>query len=398
MRKEDKCEKYRSEEYMNEKTVRKESSNKVITASNTGIIVESNAIYEKHGFLPFLFCSLRILRLRLVLICHICQTPIYLSICSAIMYTIQLPNFQGPFDLLLYFIKRDELNIHDIPIARISNEFLEYTRLIELLDLELAGEFLVMASTLMQIKAKMLLPEEKKEGEEAQDENDPRAELVRRLLEYKRYKEAAEELNVMSESQRYIYYRQFFAADVKHDPNPLDELSHLTLFDLLAAFSRALQKAPKAPAPHTIEREPVTIEEQAALIMALFQYRDEVAFSELVAHTDRSTLVVTFLALLEMMRNLHIRVRQHEQFGEIYLYLPSQQDEALTVPKAQGNEPPQGRDDAAQPGESATEGTDNEGISSLKELKQRERLERKAQKGMQNTMLTKDNPLTFTMN
>lgn len=285
------------------------------------------------------------------------------------MYTIQLPNFQGPFDLLLYFIKRDELNIHDIPIARIANEFLQYTRLIELLDLELAGEFLVMASTLMQIKAKLLLPEEKKEGDETQEENDPRAELVRRLLEYKRYKEAAEELNVMSESQRYIYYRQFFAADVKHDPNPLDELAHLTLFDLLAAFSRALQKAPKAPAPHTIEREPVTIEEQAALIMALFQYRDEVAFSELVANTDRSTLVVTFLALLEMMRNFHIRIKQHEQFGEIYLFKP--------------NDSPDIPNDQKPHHKEASEDSSPEGISTLKELKQREKQERKGQRGLQ---------------
>ncbi len=282
------------------------------------------------------------------------------------MYTIQLPNFHGPFDLLLFFIKRDELNIHDIPIARIANEFLEYTRIIELLDLELAGEFLVMASTLMQIKAKLLLPEEKKEGEDGQIEEDPRAELVRRLLEYKRYKEAAEELQTMSESQRYIYYRQFFEADSKDDPATNDELAHLTLFDLLAAFSRALQKAPKAPTPHTIEREPVTIEEQAALIMALFAYRDEVPFSELVTDTDRSTLVVTFLALLEMMRSHNLTIRQHEQFEEIILCKPSTDNEGSpTEPHTPMTAPEVGSSD--------------DSISSLKELKQRERRERGGQ-------------------
>jgi segregation and condensation protein A len=236
------------------------------------------------------------------------------------MYTIQLPNFQGPFDLLLFFIARDELNIHDIPIARIANEFLEYTRLIELLDLELAGEFLVMASTLMQIKAKMLLPKEISANDEQISEEDPRAELARRLLEYKRYKEASEELRSMSESQRYIYYRQFFAADVKAESTPHDELAHLTLFDLLSAFSKALQKAPKAPPVHEIEREPVTIEEQSGLIMALFKYRTELRFAELVEHSDRQTLVITFLALLEMMRNHLVFIRQHEQFSEIFLY------------------------------------------------------------------------------
>lgn len=285
------------------------------------------------------------------------------------MYTIQLPNFHGSFDLLLFFIKRDELNIHDIPIARIANEFLEYTRIIELLDLELAGEFLVMASTLMQIKAKLLLPEEKKEGEEGQAEEDPRAELVRRLLEYKRYKEAAEELQTMSESQRYIYYRQFFEADSKDDPNPNDELAHLTLFDLLAAFSRALQKAPKTPPPHTIEREPVTIEEQAALIMALFAYREEIPFSELVANTDRSTLVVTFLALLEMMRNYNLKIRQHEQFDEIILCKPGAEDNSSTE-----------QETTASAESTSTEQPDDNSISSLKELKQRERREKTGQK------------------
>jgi segregation and condensation protein A len=245
------------------------------------------------------------------------------------MYTIQLPNFHGPFDLLLFFIKRDEINIHDIPISRIANEFLEYTRLMELLDLELAGEFLVMASTLMQIKAKMLLPEEKKSDDETATEEDPRAELVRRLLEYKRYKEAAEQLNVMSEEQRYIYYRQFFEADEKAAESPHDELAHLTLFDLLAAFSKALQKAPKASMPHQIEREPITIEDQAAYILAIFQHRDHITFTELVKDSDRSTLLVTFLAVLEMMRNQSVVLRQAEQFGEIMLYRSIPEEERL---------------------------------------------------------------------
>ncbi len=244
------------------------------------------------------------------------------------MYNIQLPNFEGPLDLLLFFIKRDELDIHDIPIARITSEFLDYTRMIELLDLEVAGEFIVMASTLMQIKAKMLLPKEENPAEEDQEE-DPRAELVRRLLEYKRYKEAAEQLSGMSESQYYRYYRQFFEADVKQSSEPDDEFRNVTLFDLLAAFSKALKKVPKAPTIHNIIREAVTIEQQSQYILALFRYRTEICFSELITTDDRTIIVTTFLALLELIRNRSIAVRQSEHFGEIVICQHTEADEPI---------------------------------------------------------------------
>ena len=109
-------------------------------------------------------------------------------------YTIQLPNFEGPLDLLLYFIRRDELNIYDIPIAKITGDFLDYVRLMEMFDLELAGEFMVMAASLMQIKALMLLPREKVNAEGEVEEIDPRAELLQRLLIYKQFKDAAGDL------------------------------------------------------------------------------------------------------------------------------------------------------------------------------------------------------------
>jgi segregation and condensation protein A len=132
-----------------------------------------------------------------------------------------------------------------------------------------------------------------------------------------------------------------------------------------------LQKAPKAPNPHTIEREPVTIEEQAALIMALFAYREEISFSELVAGTDRSTLVVTFLALLEMMRSHNVKIRQQEQFGEIYLCKPVQTEIDESLENVTTKE---------YPADNAEILNDDDGISSLKELKQRERLARRAHK------------------
>ncbi|MFM8437277.1 MAG: segregation and condensation protein A, partial [Candidatus Kapaibacterium sp.] len=128
-------------------------------------------------------------------------------------YTVKLPNFEGPLDLLLFFIKRDELDIYDIPIGKITREFLEYIRLMQLFDLELAGEFLVMASTLMQIKVRMLLPKEVDEKGEEVPGDDPRAELVQQLLQYSQYKEVSREFSEREEAQRYVYYRQMFDAD-----------------------------------------------------------------------------------------------------------------------------------------------------------------------------------------
>ncbi|MFP4528160.1 MAG: segregation and condensation protein A, partial [Candidatus Kapaibacterium sp.] len=127
------------------------------------------------------------------------------------MYNIKLPNFEGPFDLLLYFIKRDEINIYDIPIARITEEFLNYIRLMKIFDLELAGEFVLMAANLMYIKTQMLLPRYK--DEEGEEIEDPRTQLVQRLLEYKQFKEASGEMAEMAEEQRYVYYREVFEAD-----------------------------------------------------------------------------------------------------------------------------------------------------------------------------------------
>lgn len=239
------------------------------------------------------------------------------------MYNVRLPNFEGPLDLLLFFIRRDELDIYDIPIAYITREFLEYIRLMELLDLELAGEFLVMAAALMQIKVRMLLPKEEKEGEEAQEEEDPRAELVRKLLEYKRYKEMAGTLGAMNEEQRYAYYRQFFKGDVvASDSNEEDLLRNVTLFHLLAAFKKALARAPRDVNPHRIEQIAVTVEEQADFILSHFQTRRQLTFSELCSTMPRVVMVVTFLAVLELIRSNRVGIRQEEAFGEILLFEP----------------------------------------------------------------------------
>jgi len=234
-------------------------------------------------------------------------------------YSISLPNFEGPLDLLLFFIKRDELDIYDIPIATITIEFLDYIRLMELLDLELAGEFLVMASLLVQIKAKMLLPkEEKPEGET--EEDDPRNELVQRLLEYKRYKEMSEKFSVLYDEQRYAYYRKFFEAGIQAEESGEEMLKNVTLFDLLSAFKKALEKAKKEPRAHQILQISVTVEEQVEFILTAVRSRPQVYFADLFESSEKIVLVVSFLALLELIRSRSVGVRQDDLFGDILIY------------------------------------------------------------------------------
>jgi segregation and condensation protein A len=222
------------------------------------------------------------------------------------MYTVRLPNFEGPLELLLYFVRRDELDINDIPIARITEEFLAYVRLMELLDLELAGEFLVMAATLMQIKARMLLPRPTAdEGETADD--DPRTELVRQLIEYSRYRDVADELGARHEQQRYVFYRRVLAAQ----PQPIAiEYRNATLFDLLGALYDVVHRQHQQPTFHELQREQYSVEEQAAALMAVLRQQPVVRFRQLIDRWSRALVVATFLALLELCKNGAIYLRQ----------------------------------------------------------------------------------------
>jgi segregation and condensation protein A len=235
------------------------------------------------------------------------------------MYSVKLENFEGPLDLLLFFIKRDELDIYDIPIAAITGEFLEYVQVLEMLDLELAGEFVVMASTLVSIKAQMLLPREPTgvPGEPLEEE-DPRAELVRKLLEYKRYKEAAESLSISSENQRYVLYRQLFEGEEIHAAAD-GSYRNATLIDLLRALKRAIERAEDEPTPHVVQRFPITVEEKSEEIVHLLRTRPYVQFFELITGRTRMHIVVTFLALLELTKNAMIRVRQDDRFDDIVI-------------------------------------------------------------------------------
>lgn len=231
------------------------------------------------------------------------------------MYTIKLRDFEGPLDLLLFFIKRDELDIYNIPIAKITKEFFDYLQYMRDLDLEIAGDFLVMAAELMQIKVKMLLPPEP--GEE--EEEDPRANLVKRLIEYKRFKEVAQELVAREEAQMKIAYRGYHEADPRVMEMEDDErsLSDVTLFDLIASFQYAVARMPKKFV-HEIVKINVTIDEQIEYILNFFSRRSEATFAELIeGMTEKIRIVVTFIALLELIRSRKLVVRQPEPFQEL---------------------------------------------------------------------------------
>lgn len=235
------------------------------------------------------------------------------------MYKLKLPNFEGPFDLLLYFIKRDELNIYDIPISRITAEFLKYIKVMHHFDLELAGEFLVMATTLMYIKTQMLLPRE--ESENGAEPEDPRTQLVQRLLEYKKFKEAAYNLKEMEESQKYIYYRKLFEEDQKNaEDAQKNSYANANLFDLMRAFQKAVNKKTIEPEQsHIVNLFPVTVDEQSAIIMKAISKKKRIIFSDFVLNFNKPTIVVTFLAILDLLRKKLINLYQEDSFDDIII-------------------------------------------------------------------------------
>jgi len=238
-------------------------------------------------------------------------------------YKIKLPYFEGPLDLLLFFVKRDELNIYDIPIAKITKEFLEYIHLMQILDLEVASEFIVMASTLMQIKAKMLLPKPEFEGEE--EEEDPRAELARRLAEYKKFKELAFEFSKMEDEAGKFFYRGYFKNDARDYFEEDEEfLKDVSLFDLLTAFKRALEGA-RETVYHEIETQNYKVEDEMENILNRLKFKRKFSFNEIIdSYVEKARIIVAFLALLELARLKKIRISQEEVFGELIIEDASQ--------------------------------------------------------------------------
>jgi len=233
------------------------------------------------------------------------------------LYSVKLETFEGPLDLLLHLIRKNELNIYDIPIADITRQYLEYIRLMEELNLEVAGEFLVMASTLLQIKSRMLLPAAvDEEGNE--EEEDPRAELVRRLLEYQRYKDASLLLRERDLLGRETFARKFDPPDLV-DLVPEEGPLEVELFQLIDAFRKVLAKLPEAVI-HQVAADTISIADRITEILAFIIDRKTVLFDELFdERTSREFLVVTFLAILELCKLRMVNIVQDERYGSILL-------------------------------------------------------------------------------
>ena len=230
-------------------------------------------------------------------------------------YQVRIENFEGPLDLLLHLIKKNEINIYDIPVAMIAQQYLAYLEAMEELNLNVAGDFLVMAATLLQIKSKMLLPVDETVDDD-EDGPDPREELVRRLLEYKAYKEAARQLDDQEKVWREIFWREQ-ALSVEEEVEEDLPLDNVSLFDLVDALKDVLERN---PASRLLEIVPdnLTVRERMNLILETLEGKDSVSFAALFeGSSHRMVVVVTFLALLELMRLRVARVFQAETFGPI---------------------------------------------------------------------------------
>lgn len=236
------------------------------------------------------------------------------------MFKIKLKDFEGPFDLLLYFIKRDEIDIYDIPIAKITEEFLNYLHLLEILDIEVASDFIVLAATLLQIKAEMLLQINKPENESATEETDPRTPLVRQLIEYQKYKEAANHLSERLDDNQYHFYRKNYQPEINQSNEIGTQYKNASIFNLINALSNALKRNnPENQTFHQVNLFPITVEEKKNEILQILKIKSRVYFTKLIDNYSRIEIIVSFLALLELVRTNEINLYQEENFDEIVI-------------------------------------------------------------------------------
>ncbi|HJT21502.1 MAG TPA: segregation/condensation protein A [Nitrospira sp.] len=229
-------------------------------------------------------------------------------------YQVRIENFEGPLDLLLHLIRKNEINIYDIPIALIARQYLDYIEAMKELNLTVAGEFLVMAATLLQIKSKMLLPVDEV-GEDEDDGPDPREELVRRLLEYKKFKEAARQLDTHERMWRDVYSRPAMPHEKMEPDDQL--LEDVGLFDLVDALQGVLNRNPGKKLLEIIP-DNLTVRDRMNAILEALEGQESVSFVSLFETAcHRLVIIVTFLALLELIRLHTVKVFQGENFGPI---------------------------------------------------------------------------------
>ncbi len=239
---------------------------------------------------------------------------------SSEAYQVELTGFQGPMDLLLHLIDKEHVDIYDIPISLITEQFIRHIEVIKTVSLDKAGEFIAMAATLMVIKMKMLMPSHL--GEDDEDEDDPRAELVRRLLEYKRFKEAAEALQRKETDRQQLHLRQTrfpFAEDLDLEPK-----LRIEMFDLLSALAGIFDRVQAKPI-HEVEREPFTVDQKITLIDERVFAGGTVTFEELFSDDFiKMEVIVTFIAILEMVKRGRLQFMQTEAMGAIWIQHPDE--------------------------------------------------------------------------
>ncbi|MBD3380251.1 MAG: segregation/condensation protein A [Candidatus Omnitrophica bacterium] len=230
-------------------------------------------------------------------------------------YKVKLPIFEGPLDLLLFLIKKEKIDIYDIPISEITGQYMEYLELMKMMDLEVAGEFLVMAATLMHIKSRMLLPVEEEEGEE--EAPDPREELVQRLLEYKKFKEAATELMQMKERSEDLYLRKGTGIREKVVAGDGTEYFEASLFDLITAFRKVLSSVSKETF-HQVVKDRFSVSDKIQEIYRRLAGGSKIGFRSLFKNmTVKDEVIATFLAVLELMKMREVLVVQKDIYGDI---------------------------------------------------------------------------------
>ena len=255
-------------------------------------------------------------------------------------YKVKFEVFEGPLDLLLYLIKKEEVDIYEVNLTRLATQFIEYIDTLRLLDLEIAGEFLVMAATLMYIKSRELLPVDQQAQVEAEDEGeDPRWELIRQLVEYKKFKDAAAQLQVLEARQEDVFPRVPGKLEFASEAPPGPEAS---IFDLVNAVNVVLKRFTKPVDQREIYEDKWTVSEKIELLMRVVNERLAVRFSELFEGvTSRTEVVVTFLAVLELIRLKQLTAMQREPFGEIEICrITPVAASPVPAPSADPNPPP----------------------------------------------------------
>ena len=247
---------------------------------------------------------------------------------------VQLEVFEGPLDLLLYLVKKEEVDIYEVNLTKIATQFIEYVEVMRELDLEIAGEFLVMTATLMFIKSRELLPvDQQAQGDEEDEEGDPRWELIRQLVEYKKFKDAAAKLQEREALQENIFPR--LPAKLEFNSNETVPKNEVSLFELINAVSSILKRFQQRDETRDVFEDKWTVSEKIEHLIQLVKERVKLRFFELFADTtSRSEVVVTFLALLELIRLKHLVVSQPEPFSEIEITA------AVPAPPATSAAPP----------------------------------------------------------